>query len=349
MKIYFYSLMPALLVGAALAGPAAAQTREKDAAPIVQDLTAEAAAPYLGVYWGEQVPRPIIVVLEKGRLALEIPPRGLRELEKTTEEYVWSFVTDPDNLVKFYRDGAGPATAMELRQNRTATLPRFEPEKGLPSLDELFACRPDRQRAEKLTSLGIIRMVGGIERSSSPEKGSFEFLSAGDDHSRVKVHLGGVEAQVIVAGNRAWKQPKPSSPVEEMPEDMARSTRLGGWQLATGDWRNEFKQARVLKRIELDGKPVFLVHAAPEKGRQRLIYLDAESGLTLGYDEVHEMRGAGMVGCEVRFSDYREIEGVQIPFKSTVKYSMPQLGTWTYQIEKIETRLKLDKDPVTIK
>jgi hypothetical protein len=349
MKTVFRSLLPSLLVGAALAGPAAAQTGEKDAAHIVQDLTAEVAAPYLGLYWYEPKQRPMIVILEKGRLALEIPPRTLRELEKTTEENLWSFVVNPENSVKFHREGAGPAVAMELRQqDKTETLPRLEPEKGLPSLDELFARRPDPQRAKKLAALGTIRLSGGIERTTTPEKGSFEFLSAGDEHSRMKVKLGGVEVQQVVAGNRAWKQLQASSPVQEMPEALARSARLDGWPLATGDWRNEFKQARVLKRIELDGKPVFLVHAAPETGRQRLIYLDVESGLTVGYDVVHEIPRVGMVGCEVRFADYRDIDGVQIPFKSTVKYSLPKLGTWSYQVEKIETGLKLDTDPFAV-
>jgi hypothetical protein len=53
--------------------------------------------------------------------------------------------------------------------------------------------------------------------------------------------------------------------------------------------------------------------------------LDTETGLTLGYDEVFELPGLGMVGCEVRFADYREIEGVQIPFNCTVKYATPML------------------------
>ena len=324
-------------------------TREKDGAPIVQDLTAEAAAPYLGLYWDEHVQRPMIVVLYKDRLALELPWQTLRELNKTAEEHAWSYVENPGNLVKFHRDGAGPAKAMELRQSTTAIFPRFEPEKGLPTLDELFARRSDRQRAEKLTSLGIIRMVGSIERTTSQQKGSFELLSAGDEHSRTKLNLGGGETQIVVAGSRGWMQPQPSSPVQEMPKDMASATRLAGWLLASGDWRDEFKQARVLKRIELDGKPVFLVHAAPEKGRQRLVYLDVENGLTRGYDEVYEIPGAGMVGCEVRFADYRDIDGVQIPFKSTVAYSSREFGTWTYQVEKIETRLKLEMDPFTLK
>lgn len=153
----------------------------------------------------------------------------------------------------------------------------------------------------------------------------------------------------VVAGERAWGQPLASSPLQEMPEARAQSTRLGGWLLATGDWRGEFKQSRVLKRIELEGKPVFIVHATPEQGRQRLIYLDADNGLALGYDEVQEVPGLGRVGCEVRFSDYRDVEGVQIPFKVMAKFPTPVLGTQTYRVEQIQTHLKLDEDPFTVK
>jgi CubicO group peptidase (beta-lactamase class C family) len=320
-----------------------------DAAPIAQHLTAEAAAPYLGLYWLEPRERPVIVVLEKDRLALEIPWQGLLELKRTDQENVWSIVTAPDRSVKFHREGDGPVTALDLPQERPVTLQRFVPDEDLPSLDELFKRRPDQQRAKKLASLGTIRMSGSIQLTTSQEKGSFQLLAAGDDHLRLKLNVNGGETQQLVAGDRAWLQPLASLPVQELPAAMARSTRLGGWLLATGDWRSEFEHAPVLKRVELDGKPVFIVHAAPEKGRQRLIYLDAENGLTIGYDEVHELPGMGMVGCEVRFADYREIDGVLMPFKATVKYPTPVLGTQTYQVEKIETRLKFDNDPFTIK
>jgi hypothetical protein len=344
--------MFAALVFFQWSAPAVAQSAKSDAAPIVQELTAEAAAPYLGLYWGESLPRPMIVVLYKDRLAIELPGRALRELRKTTEQHVWSDVENPENLVKFHREGNGPATAVELRQDKTTTLPRFEPEKGLPSLAELFARRPDPQHAKQLGALGTMRMSGSIALTMTPEKKaplvSFELLAAGDDHSRLTLKLKGEEvSQQVVAGKRAWLRTK-SSPVQEMPEAKARAGRLAGWLLASGDWRDEFKQARVLKRIELDGKPVFIVHAAPEKGWQRLIYLDAKNGLTLGYDELQE-HPAGLVGYEVRFADYREIEGVQIPFRRTGKYSEKKLSTRTFQVEKIETHLKLDNDPFTIK
>jgi CubicO group peptidase (beta-lactamase class C family) len=319
-----------------------------DAAPIVQPLTAGMAAPYLGLYWLEPRQRPVIVVLEKDRLALEIPWQGLVELKKGDEDNVWPFATAPNKAVRFHRQGDGPVTALDLPAP-PVTLQRFAPDEDLPGLDELFKRRPDQQRAEKLASLGNIRMTGTIQLTTSQKMGSFELLAAGEDHVRLKLHLNGGETLQVVAGDRAWLQPLASVPVQELPESMARSTKLGGWLLATGDWRREFEQARVLKRVDLDGKPVFVVHAAPEEGRQRLIYLDAENGLTLGYDEVHELPGLGMVGCEVRFADYRQIDGVQIPFKATVTYPTPMLGTQTYQVEKIETGVKLDRDPFTIK
>ena len=64
---------------------------------------------------------------------------------------------------------------------------------------------------------------------------------------------------------------------------------------------------------------------------------------------MQDVPGLGTVGSEVRFSDYREIGGVQVPFKITTKFPTPLLGTVTYQVAKIETGLKLDEDPFQIK
>ena len=76
--------------------------------------------------------------------------------------------------------------------------------------------------------------------------------------------------------------------------------------------RRIFRIERASGSSSTDGQPVFIVHAAPVQGRQRLIYLDVETGLMRGYDEVQDLPGLGMVGCEVRVADYREIDGVPI-------------------------------------
>jgi CubicO group peptidase (beta-lactamase class C family) len=320
-----------------------------ETAPVVQDLTDEAAAPYLGLYWLEPLQRPMIAVLQGNHLALEIPWQGVAELKKEPEQNVWSFAQEPGNSLKFRREGDGAATALDLRSTNTVTLERLKPDQGLPSLDELFARRGERQRMEKLHALGIIRLGGSVERTTSPAKGTFELLSAGVDHYRLKVDVNGPQSEQLEAGDRAWIRLVASSPFQELPQAMARSSLRNGWMFASGDWRGEFPQASVLKRVELDGKSAFMAHAAPKQGHQRLVYFDAESGLTLGYDQVQDLPGLGMVGTEVRFSDYREIGGVQVPFKITTKFPTPVLGTVTYTVEKVETGVKLDEDPFRIK
>ncbi len=160
-------------------------------------------------------------------------------------------------------------------------------------------------------------MTGTVERTTSQDKGSFELLSAGTDHSRLKVNLGGMETVQIQAGDHAWLQALASAAPQELPQAMAKAGRRDGWMLATGDWRGEFEQAQVLKRVELDGRTAFIIHAAPKEGHQRLIYFDAESGLTLGHDQVIDLPGLGVVGSEARFSDYREV----VAFRSRSKSS----------------------------
>lgn len=314
--------------------------------PETKDVTADVAAPFLGLYWFEPAQKPMIVVREKDRLALELPWQSLRELEKTGEPNVWAYQGAPDNLVSFERDGAGPATALHLRQKQqSASLVRFEPEKGLPTVDELFQRRPDRQRAEKLASLGIIRASGTADLTASKQKGSFEMLMAGEDRSRLTFSMPGLETMQLAVGDRAWARYAPSMPLQEQSKSAAQAARLNGWLLASGAWPGAYDRVRVLKRVERDGRSVILVHAAPAEGRQRLIYVDPESGLTVGYDEVQEVPGMGMIGCEVRLSDYRDVEGVQIPFESSVTYATPMLGTFIYRVEKLEIRQKVEGDP----
>jgi CubicO group peptidase (beta-lactamase class C family) len=320
-----------------------------EAAPVAQELTRDVAAPYLGLYWLEPVQKPMIVVLDQNRLTLEVPWQGVAELQKEPEPDVWSFPQEPGSSLKFHREGDGLATALDVRSTNTVTLQRLEPDTGAPSLDELFARRDERQRTQRLRALGTVRMSGTVQRTTSKDKGAFELLNAGQDHYRLKVNVNGPQSEQLEAGDRAWIRPAASSPFQELPEAMAKSSLRNGWMFATGDWRSEFPQARVLKRVELDGRSAFMVEAVPKDGHQRLVYFDAESGQTLGYDQVQYVTGLGTIGTEVRFSDYREIDGVQFPFKITTTFPTPVLGTVTYQVEKIETHLKLDEDPFSVK
>ena len=152
-------------------GMTAQLTLKKDAAPIAQDLTAEAAAPYLGLYWAEPLQRPMIVVLYKDRLALELPWRSLRELKKTdrgARVVVCGEPGKPGEVSPRWRrasDGDGIAAGRDRDAAAVRAGKRFAQSRRIVRASTRPAAR------EKLAALGTIRMSGGIELTTSQAKG----------------------------------------------------------------------------------------------------------------------------------------------------------------------------------
>ncbi len=77
--------------------------------------------PYLGTYVANFGPfhnTEFTVVLQDGRLAIDIPGGMVYELEDPNEEGKWRFARDPQVAVSFHRNGDGGVAAMKFYQGR---------------------------------------------------------------------------------------------------------------------------------------------------------------------------------------------------------------------------------------
>ena len=89
--------------------------------------------------------------------------------------------------------------------------------------------------------------------------------------------------------------------------------------LVDADFYREIRLAEQYKRIKLVGKvkegfrEVYLVEAESRDGATENLYFDVESGLLVRRD----LQRRGSVRVEVYFSDWRELDGVKVPFKIT--------------------------------
>jgi thiol-disulfide isomerase/thioredoxin len=92
--------------------------------------------------------------------------------------------------------------------------------------------------------------------------------------------------------------------------------------LADADFYREIQLAEIYSRIKLVGKrkesfrDVYVVEATPKGGSAESLYFDVETGLLVRRDFVRET-ARGPVRAEVYFNDWREIDGVKLPFKVT--------------------------------
>jgi thiol-disulfide isomerase/thioredoxin len=92
--------------------------------------------------------------------------------------------------------------------------------------------------------------------------------------------------------------------------------------VADADFYREIRLPELYGRMKLLGKTkagfreVYMVEATPRGGTPENFYFDVESGLLVRRDLLRPT-SRGLVRAEVYFSDWRDVDGVKIPFKLT--------------------------------
>ena len=121
---------------------------------------------------------------------------------------------------------------------------------------------------------------------------------------------------------------------------MAEQTRLGSLGSLLADWRRDYREVQVLYRLKVFDEETFVVRTVPFLAPASTKYVSVESGLLKAEDRISLLPGVGVVGALVVYEDYRNVEGVQIPFRIRSQAAHPLIGTTVIQYDKVETHLQ---------
>src|SRR5207245_10188825 len=97
----------------------------------------------------------------------------------------------------------------------------------------------------------------------------------------------------------------------------------------SGNLKQMFNQSRVVSREQVAGRETYLVLATRDNRSPVQLYFDAQSGLLLRLLRYTETP-LGRNPTQTDFTDYREQDGIQVPFRWTV--ARPS-GRFTIQLE----------------
>ena len=67
-------------------------------------------------------------------------------------------------------------------------------------------------------------------------------------------------------------------------------------------------------KARLQGREVYVVEGQPARGPSETLFFDVKDGLLLRWDMVRKDPKRGNVFVKVHLEDYREVDGVKIPF-----------------------------------
>jgi photosynthetic reaction center cytochrome c subunit len=198
-----------------------------------------------------------------------------------------------------------------------------------------------------------LQAVGGaaaVQRiTSRVEKGTFisgdsrlpyEIYSKAPDKRAAITHQPDGDTISVVNGTSAWLEINaPSPPGRDLIPSEIAAARLDADLKFAVNAKQSLQGLRVLPPEKIDGKEMYVVSGKPENMRPMRLYFDKQSGLltrVVRYTEVP----LGFSPVQVDYADYRDVDGVKIPFRRT--QARPN-GRSIVQIDTVQENVSIDE------
>ncbi len=189
-----------------------------------------------------------------------------------------------------------------------------QPAEPLPALDDILAKLVENSGGEAaILKINSRHTKGTFDIPAMGANGTFDSYAKAPDKSLTVIDVPGFGViQMGYDGTVAW---------EDNP--MVGMRELAGSELAArkrdADFRRElhmkelYPQMTVKAKEKVGERPAYLVEAVPAEGKPEKLYFDAETGLLVRADAERE-NPQGVALVESYFEDYRDIDGVKLPF-----------------------------------
>lgn len=134
--------------------------------------------------------------------------------------------------------------------------------------------------------------------------------------------------------------------IDFMPAEKYAGRRLDDVRRAADfygvlDWKNQFKKIEIVNVSKVGDEEVYVVTFEPEKGTKFTDYYSTKTFLLLKRDGVSpSSTGSGDTPYSVTYSDYRDVDGIKISFKSV--NSSVGMGNTTMYIKEVKHNVSVD-------
>jgi hypothetical protein len=278
-------------------------------------LPVEQLQPYLGEYvetskgkraWATQHGKRLRLELAGGGAILPLWPDGSGR---------WAFgESNQGTSVSFDKNDSGEATGMRLWQNNTQLFHyrRVSPAEDLPSVEHLMAFRREKQGGARIYALRGLEIKGKLRVGATEI--DVTVVAAGIDRVVRRFGLPAGAETTIVDGDRVRKQ-SPGQPIQEL-RGLWRDEALRINPLArVRDWRETSRRVQVAGQDRIGEEEVWIVRVECEFLPPLTRYVSTKSGLLIKEEAWITAKGQGTVPISILYEDYREVEGVWLPFR----------------------------------
>ncbi|MCZ6835613.1 MAG: hypothetical protein O7G85_07550, partial [Planctomycetota bacterium] len=304
---------------------------------------------YLGRYHFDQMNADTEVLIQNHRLAIDVPGQMVFELHPPDEEGKWAFRIQDRIKIRFNEDEEGRVESLTFFEGEmNYEMPRVaDPEESsLPTLDQLHALRKSDERQAWLQKAGGIHITATVRLVNAGVEGTIEIKCQGTDQYSMHTDLSPFGFDYVAYdGHRGWTQSS-FTPDEELEGKQLAQVRMGNPTAFLGALGNLYDSVRIVGVEEFEGREVIRVKLGRGELPDETAFFDAENGDLLKVNSSMIVIGTITMSVVVLFEDYREIDGLRMPFRFIS--SSEANGKTIMQFEQLKTGLEFDDETFVV-
>lgn len=287
---------------------------------------------YEGLYWDQDAETAYyLLYLQDEQLVFERPGR-IRAVAKPQAEANQFLVAGSVQLA--FEEG-DPAPAVVITSGkRTERQVRHVNDPTLPPANEIRTQVAEAHGIRKLSEAGIVKLSGTVKM------GPLGFTSKiqqwfDSQRLRTEIHGWASSTAIVIRGDQVGVSQNGAA--FELQTGAVRAQEiLGHPSIHYGEWSNAFPNVEVLKRYFENQQELLLLRAEPADLPGLSMIVDAESGLIVAEQSLQFVPGAGFIGAETSYADFRDVAGMQLPFRVESKFMNPLIGSVVIQFDEVE-------------
>lgn len=213
------------------------------------------------------------------------------------------------------------------------------------SLEEIVKKFSAANKYDKLASLSTIKI--NAKMSMMGMEIPMEMFMKNPDKVKSVTNVAGQEIITVFDGKKGYMinpMTGNSSPVELTGAELKSAQNNNMFKNTVAEYLKDGKLT-LLGEENVNSKPAFKLKAALDEGNSAIMYIDKETYL-LTKTTATVNQGGTQVTVDSYPSDYKEVNGVLFPMKTT---SSTQMGDFVMTFDKVEVNVPMEDSIFTIK
>ncbi|MEQ8770571.1 MAG: serine hydrolase [Phycisphaerales bacterium] len=279
-----------------------------------------------GDFHHDQLGETCTILLEDGQLAMDVPSQQTYPLAWDGANERWRFRDYPTITLEFEQEAGEAATSILYTQSgRSSSMPRVRaPDRSeLPTLEDIAALRAEHVGSDALDPDRTMRITGRATLVHQGATGSFVAYADGRRRHAQQTDLSPFATMRSFTTEDRAAEISPMSPEPAIYEQGTSEYEIAAnshpW-LASAPigWYAPSAEVRPSEPFE-GAENATVIVSDTGVGPAMRIYLDPDTGRTLGVRSAVPFPGVGTIPIVTRYGDWREVDGVWIPHRTEVE------------------------------